>query len=210
MLADDFFLVAWDTTGTGKPRLHLQGIALGLAGALLGELVVAERITVRGVHLRLADSRRLREAVADSVLADLGNSPQHTDVRTWLAYLAQRAITNVTGRLIRAGLLERLAPKLLKRRQGRYFSTDFGQAIWPSARLRLALAKGQPLTPHDMTLAALVDACGMTDLLMEDPADRPAARRYLTTVLAAMPQPLGDLTRQVSAAVGDSVLTYRT
>ncbi|NUP61871.1 MAG: hypothetical protein HOW71_06800 [Nonomuraea sp.] len=48
MLADDFFFVSWDTTGSGKPRLHVQGVALGLAGALIAELVLERRITVEG------------------------------------------------------------------------------------------------------------------------------------------------------------------
>ncbi|MFG1704990.1 GPP34 family phosphoprotein [Nonomuraea sp. M3C6] len=211
MLADDFFLVSWDTTGSGKPRLHVQGVALGLAGALIGELVLGRRVAVRGVRLDVIDPRRVQESVADQVLADLGNSPHHTDVRTWLAYLAQRSVEDVSGRLVRAGLLERETRKILKRRQCRYFSTDFSRAAWPAVRLRLALVRRQPVSPQDMALATLVDACDMTDTILdEDPADRRVARNYLATLLATMPQPLSDLSRQVSAAVGDAVLTYRT
>lgn len=209
MLADEFFLVAWDTTSAGKPRLHVQGAALGLAGAMIAELMMAGRVALRGDLLQVVDRRRVDERVADQALADMAGSPQHTDVRTWLAYLAQRSVTDVAERLIQAGLLVHEAPKLLKRRQGRYIATDFGQAAWPGTRLRLALVRGQPMTPHDMTLATLVDACGMTELIVDDPLDRPAARHYLTTVLAAMPAPLSDLGRHVSAAVGDAVLTYR-
>ncbi|NUW32462.1 GPP34 family phosphoprotein [Nonomuraea sp. SMC257] len=210
MLADDFFLVAWDTTGTGKPRLYLQGLTLGLAGALIGELVLENRLTVSGTRLQLLDHLPLRERVADATLADIANSPQHTDVRTWLAYLAQRSLDDVTGRLLAIGLLECVTPKLLKHKQNRYFATEFGPAVWPSTRLRLSLVRRQPLNPYDMLLAALVDACGMTDTVVEDPAHRPTAHRYLAAVLAAMPQPLSDLSRHVSAAVGDAVLTYRT
>ncbi|MDR8408430.1 GPP34 family phosphoprotein [Nonomuraea sp. 3-1Str] len=210
MLADDFFLIVWDTTGTGKPRLYLQGLTLGLAGALLGELVLENRVTVRGARLQLLDRLPLRERVADGILADIANSPQHTDVRTWLAYLAQRSLPDVTGRLLGIGLLECVTPKLLKHKQNRYFATEFGPAVWPSTRLRLSLVRRRPLNPYDMLLAALVDACGMTDTVVEDTGHRPEAHRHLTAVLAAMPQPLSDLSRHVSAAVGDAVLTYRT
>ncbi|MEV4362005.1 GPP34 family phosphoprotein [Nonomuraea sp. NPDC049625] len=99
MLADDFFLVSWDTTGTGKPRLHVQGIALGLAGALIGELVLHQRIAVRGVRLDVIDSEDVMDKVTNRVLADIGDSPHHTDVRTWLAYLAQRSVDDVGARL---------------------------------------------------------------------------------------------------------------
>ncbi|MEV0230602.1 GPP34 family phosphoprotein [Nonomuraea sp. NPDC050786] len=210
MLADDFFLVSWDTTGSGKPRLHVQGIALGLAGALIGELVLHQRVTVQGTRLAVADPRQIMENVADKALADIGNSPHHTDVRTWLAYLARRSVDDVSGRLVATGLLERETPKLLKRKQCRFFSTDFSKAMWPATRLRLALVRWEPLSPQDMALAALVDACDMTDTVLDDPADRRLARQYLTRLQDAIPRPLGDLSRQVSAAVGDAVLTYRT
>ncbi|MGP3958208.1 GOLPH3/VPS74 family protein [Nonomuraea sp. 3N208] len=209
MLADDFFLVAWDTTGSGKSRMHLQGIALGLAGALIAELVLAQRIAVRGVRLGVVDTRPVQEDVADNVLSEITNSAHHTDVRTWLAYLAQRSVADVSGRLETAGLLQRETPKLLKRKQARYFSTDFSRAMWPATRLRLGLVRRQPLSPPDMALATLVDACDLTDTVLDEPSDRRVARQYLTTVLAAMPQPLSDLSRQVSSAVGDAVLTYR-
>jgi hypothetical protein len=210
VLADDFFLVSWDTTGSGKSRLHVQGVALGLAGALIGELVLRQRVAVRGARLEVIDPSRIQENVANKVLADIGNSPHHTDVRTWLAYLAQHSVADVSGRLTGAGLLQRETPTFFKRNSCRYFSTDFSQAVWPAARLRLALVRCRPLSPQDMALATLVDACDMTDTMLDDPADRRVAHHYLTTLLAAMPQPLSDLSRQVSAAVGDSVLAYRT
>ncbi|NUT39472.1 MAG: GPP34 family phosphoprotein [Thermoactinospora sp.] len=210
MLADELFLIAWDTTGSGKPRLHVQGIALGLAGALLAELVMRGRVAVQDSLVKVVDGRPVDERVSDRVLADMAESPQHTDVRTWLAYLAQRSVTEVSGRLIRESRLEREAPKLLKRRTSRYYSPDFGHAMWPRTRLHMALVRGQPLAAHDMALAVLVDSCGMTEIVIDDPAERRIARRYLTTVLAALPQPLSDLGRHVSAAVGDAVLTYRS
>ncbi|MBF8188659.1 GPP34 family phosphoprotein [Nonomuraea sp. K274] len=210
MLADDFFLVSWDTTGSGKPRLHVQGIALGLAGALIGELVLDRRVAVRGVSLEVVDSRPAGDGLANTVLTDIGNSPHHTGVRTWLAYLARRSVADVSARMEATGLLRQEAPKLLRRKQPRYFSTDFVQAMWPTTRLRLALVRREPLASQDMALATLVDACDLTGTVLDDPADLRVARPFLTAVLAAMPPPLSDLSRLVRAAVGDAVLTYRT
>ncbi|NUR83034.1 MAG: GPP34 family phosphoprotein [Nonomuraea sp.] len=210
MLADEFFLVAWDTTGTGKPRLHGHGVALGLAGALIGELVMASRVAVRGPLLQPVDQRQVGERVADAVLADMIASPQHTDVRTWLAYLAQRSVADVSSRLVESGFLRREEPKFLKSRQCRYFAEDFGRAVWPSTRIRMALVRGQPLAPPDMALAALIEACDLTGQLVEDPTERRTAKRYLATVLAAMPSSLTDLAHHLSAAFGDAVLTYRS
>lgn len=210
LLADELFFVVWDTTNSGKPRLHVQGAGLGLAGALIAELVTLQRVTVHGSSLQVADRRPVGEPVADGVLSDMCGLPQHTDVRTWLVYLARRAVDEVAGRMVGAGLVTREEPKLLRRRQCRYFATDFGPAMWPMTRLHMALTRWQPLTPDDMALAALVDACGMTESVVADPAERRGARRHLTTLLAALPPPLTDLARHVNSAVGDAVLTYRT
>ncbi|WP_158578581.1 GOLPH3/VPS74 family protein [Spongiactinospora rosea] len=210
MLADDFFLIAWDTTRSGRARLNQQATALGLAGALIGELVLQNRLALRGPQLRPTARHQAADLLSDRVLAEIRNAPQHTDVRTWLAYLAKDAITSVAERLIRAGLVEHEPPKLLRRRHSRYYSRDFGKATWPSIRLQTALVKGRQMTPADMAMAALVDACGLLEAVVPDPAERPTARRYLAAVLAAMPPPLTDLTRHVQAAVGDAVLAYRT
>ncbi|MGW4959532.1 GPP34 family phosphoprotein [Nonomuraea sp. NPDC004186] len=68
-------------------------------GALIGELVLHQRIAVRGVRLDVIDSEDVMDKVTNRVLADIGDSPHHTDVRTWLAYLAQRSVDDVGARL---------------------------------------------------------------------------------------------------------------
>ncbi|MBT2234729.1 GPP34 family phosphoprotein [Nonomuraea sp. NEAU-A123] len=208
LLADDLFFTMWDTTHAGLPYLHPSRATLGLAGALIGELVLRDRLTVEGEHLRVIDTRRVHENVADGALASIMASPRHTAVRTWLEYLAKNAVKNVTGRLIAARLLTREKPTLLGRERFRY--TQFTKAMWPSTRLRLDLDERAPMTVQDMLLAALVDACDLMRVVIEDPADRPAAAAYLTALLKErMPQPLKDLVGGVRAVVGDSVLTYR-
>jgi hypothetical protein len=210
VLADELFLIGWDTTASGKPRMHLQGIELGLAGALIAELVIAGCVAVRGSTLGVRDGTPAAEEVAGRILAEMRGLPQHADVRTWLVYLARRAVAEVGGRMVLAGLLTREEPKFFKRQQSRFHATDSGAAAWPRTRLHMALTRWQPLTPGDMALIALVEACGMTGVVVEDPVERRAARRHLTAVLAALPQPIADLAGHVEAATGDAVLTYRT
>ncbi|MDF5758279.1 GPP34 family phosphoprotein [Spongiactinospora sp. TRM90649] len=209
MLADEFFLIAWDTTRSGKPRLSAQAIGLGLAGGLIGELVLQNRLTVHGPTLAPTARHHVADRLSDGVLAEIREAPQHTDVRTWLAYLARDAVPSVAERLIRSGLVEHEPPRAPWRRRGRYYSRDFGKATWPTIRLQSALVKGRRMTPSDMAMAALVDACGLLETVVPDPAERSTARRYLTAVLAATPPQLTDLTRHVHAAVGDAVLAYR-
>ncbi|MGH3736189.1 MAG: GPP34 family phosphoprotein, partial [Micromonosporaceae bacterium] len=54
LLADDYFFLAVNDR-TGRPKLAPKVFALGLAGALLGELILGERITIEGDRLRVVD-----------------------------------------------------------------------------------------------------------------------------------------------------------
>ncbi|MFD9946505.1 GPP34 family phosphoprotein [Nonomuraea sp. NPDC059023] len=212
-LADDLFLVAWDVTISGQPRLHPHGIALALAGALLTELVFAGRLAVREEQLVVVGRGAVQDLLTASVLAELVAHPQHTSISTWLAYMESQATTMVADRLIGDGLLVREKPRLLKNRQCRYRYASravFGRAAWPPERLRGCLVAHRPVPDQDMMLLALVDACGLTPVLLNDPAMRRTGEAYLATVLRALPAPLTALARQVRAAVGNAVLTYRT
>lgn len=208
-LADEFFLIAWDTAGSGAPQLHPRATALGLAGALLGELVLAQRITIWGAEVRVTDPRSVPDALAQRILHEMLGAPEHPDIRTWLAYLAKDSVTAVSARLINAGLLRREESRVLWRKNVRYLATNYVQGAWPAVRVEKMLVNGDRLTPADMALAALVEAAGLLDTILLDRRDRAVARRYLATFMATIPPPLRDLTGHVRAAVGDAVLSYR-
>jgi Golgi phosphoprotein 3 (GPP34) len=208
-LADEFFLIAWDTAGSGAPLLHPRATSLGLAGALLGELALAQRITIWRAEMRVTDPRPVDDVLGRRVLHEMINAPEHTDVRTWLAYLARNSVADVAGRLTDAGLLRRAESRLLWRRSVRYLATNYVRAAWPAVRVEKMLVGGERMTPADMALAALVEATGLLDTILLDRRDRAAARRYLATFMATIPPPLRDLTGHVRAAVGEAVLSYR-
>jgi hypothetical protein len=209
-LADEFFLIAWDTAASGTPLLHSQATALGLAGALLGELALDGRITVQGAEVRVVDRTPVQDPLAQRVLNEMAGAPEHADVRTWLAYLARNSVPAVATRLIDAGLLERTESRMLWRKNVRYMATDFAKGAWPAVRIERMLVHGHRVALADMGLAALVQATGLLDAILIDRRDRTVARRYLATLMATIPHPLRDLARHVQIAVGDAVLSYRS
>jgi hypothetical protein len=208
-LADEFFLIAWDTAGSGTPLLHPRATSLGLAGAVLGELALAQRITVWRAEVRVTDPRPVEDALGRSVLHEMISAPEHTDVRTWLAYLARDSVEDVAARLINGGMLRRAESRLLWRKSVRYLATNYVKGAWPAVRMEKMLVGGERLTPADMALAALIEATGLLDTILLDRRDRAVARRYLATFMATIPAPLRDLTGHVRAAVGEAVLSYR-
>lgn len=211
-LADEFFLIAWDTAVSGTPLLNVQATSLGLAGALLGELALQERLAVRGAQIEVTDRTPVPDPLSQSVLKLIVTTPEHSDVRTWLAYLAQNTVEAVAGRLVQARLVVREESRsaVLRRKAVRYLATDYAKGAWPSARVAMLLVNGRPMAPGDMALVAITEATGLLDSILTDPHGRRDARRYLGTVMAAMPGSLRDLAGHVQAAVGDAVLSYRS
>src|SRR5262249_22008053 len=67
-LADDLYLMAHHEV-SGKPLLQPRAVGLGLAGALLAELLLAGRVRVGPGGVVVAEAAPSGDALADSVLA---------------------------------------------------------------------------------------------------------------------------------------------
>jgi hypothetical protein len=210
-LADEFFLISWDTAISGSPILNTQATSLGLAGALLGELTLHRRVAIRGPQIWVADRTPLQDPLLGNLLELMNSTPEHSDVRTWLAYLAHNSVDAVVDRLVRAGLVRREESRsMLLRKSARYMATDYAKGAWPIQRIEILLSEGRPMTPADMVLVSLIEATGLLDTVISHMHDRRSARRYLATLMATLPAPLRDLAGHVQAAVGDAVLSYRS
>lgn len=207
LLADDFFFLAHHET-TGRSRLNDGALGLGMAGALLAELVLVERITVADGRVRISDRRPPDDALAHTVLDHLVNNPTVTAVRDWLRFLRQDANHQVGQRLLRAGQVRTIQVRRLLRTNVGYVPVDINTAAWPAARLAVTLGRGQPLATQDLVLTGLATATGLdTDVLHDVPA---SAQRALPRQLATIPPPLRELLAETETAVGEAVLTHRT
>jgi len=208
-LADDLFRIGHDDV-TGKPRLHPHGLGVGLAAALLAELVLAGHVTVHGGLLYVVDGRPPRDALAHTVLDQLVGEAQLRQPRTWLAFLARDSEELVGQRLVRAGHVRPVQTG--RRRRGRartvYEPVDMTTAAWPEARLRMYLQQHRQWDVPDMTLAGLVAACGLADRIVW--GVRADIRRFFLDLGAYLPAPLRELVAHTEAAIGNAVLSHRT
>jgi len=207
LLADDFFLIAHDDRD-GRSRLSPKSVELGLAGALIGELVLEQRVFVEGPRLRLISRDPPSDALAHTTLATMLAEPQHREVRTWLAYLGQTAVDSIGQRLVRAGVVQQQQIRKLLKTTVRYVANDINLPAGRVVRLRRLLTSGEPMRVADTTLGGLAEATGLTGHILWD-TDAASVRR-LHTMITALPPPLRDLIVQVEAAVGDAVLSQRT
>lgn len=203
-LADDMFRLAHrDRDGMSLLDPHMAG--LGMAAALLGELVLAGHLTIRAGVVVMTDASAPSDVLAHSVLDQIGHEHQSHPLRTWLAYLGRRAYIDVAGRLEREGHVRAEVSRRVLTRTVRYVPTDMNAAAWPWARLaREAGRSGQP-DDFDTLLGGLAVATNLHRVvLIGDATSFAAALRPSFDRVAA---PIRELIANTKAAAGDAVIT---
>lgn len=208
MLADQYFLIAHEDR-TGRSRLHPRATGLGLAAALLGELVLEGRIGITDGDLVLLDRHPPADALAHDILALLIAQPQHREVRTWLAFLSQDAAVRVGERLMRLGAVEPVTRRRMLSTETLYMPNSAQQrnaAAWAPARLANLLVRGVGLSITDRVLVGLVAATGLTRHVLYDFEMHRNAFHSLPSAVGSLPGDLRELIEYTEASVG-SVLT---
>jgi len=208
VLADQYFLIAHEDR-TGRSRLHPRATGLGLAGALIGELLLEGRLELIDGDLHIIDRRPPGDALAHDILSLLIAQPQHREVRTWLAYLSQDAAMRVGERLIRAGAVEPVTRRKMLSTQTLYMPNNPEQrnaAAWAAARLANLLVRGLEMSVSDRVLAGLVAATGLTRHVLYDFELHRQAFLLLPSAVGSLPGNLRELIEYTEASVG-SVLT---
>lgn len=207
-LADDLFLTAHDTV-KGKSLLTSATMGLGLAGALLGELVLWRRLDVADGKIVLIDDRPTGDPAATAVLDQLLREGHHRAVRDWISFLATGiAIDLVERRLSRAGLVQRQEKRGLLSSKVFFVPTDSMVAGWPATRVRTLIGRGEMLDIPDLVLAGLILATGLDQhvFVTLDTRGRGLLFDQLKRRLPAM---LQELVGHTEAAVGDAVMARR-
>jgi hypothetical protein len=208
VLADQYFLIAHEDR-TGRSRLHPRATGLGLAAALIGELILSERVGIVDGDLIILDRHPPADALAHDILDLLIAQARHRDVRTWLAFLSQDAAARVGERLMRVGALEPVTRRRMLSTQTLYLPNNAEQrnaAAWAPARLANLLVRGADLSVGDRVLAGLVAATGLTRHVLYDFEMHRHAFHTLPDAVESLPGDLRELIEYTEASVG-SVLT---
>jgi Golgi phosphoprotein 3 (GPP34) len=208
VLADQFFLIAHEDR-TGRSRLHPRATGLGLAAALIGELMLEGRVRVFDGDLHIVSRQPPRDALSHDILDLLIAQPQHRDVRTWLAFLSQDAAIRVGERLMRVGAVEPVTRRRMLSTQTLYMPNNEQQrnaAAWAPMRLANILVRGLDMSVSDRVLAGLVAATGLTRHVLWDFESHRHAVLLLPNAIASLPSDLRELIEYTEASVG-SVLT---
>ncbi|MCY1144524.1 GPP34 family phosphoprotein [Actinoplanes sp. Pm04-4] len=207
-LADDLFLTAHDSV-KGKCLLSPATLGLGMASALIGELVLWRRVDVVDGKIQIIDDRPTGDPAATAVLDQLLREGHHRAVRDWISFLATGVATDlVERRLARSALVQRQEKRGLFGSKVSFVPSDTMIAGWPATRIRTFIGRGELLDIPDLVLAGLILATGLDQhvFLTLDARGRGQLFDQLKRRLPAM---LLELISQSEAAVGDAVMARR-
>lgn len=184
-LADDYFLLAHDEY-MGKSRLNPSILGAGLAGALLGELMLARRIGIRveTCQIEVVEHRPPACPLAHAVLDQLEHHPDQRDVRLWLQFLGKSSYGRVAGRLIDNDIVASAIAGPPWRRFTVYPPRDINAAGHLFGRVARRANRGEQLEIQDLMLLALADATSLGGVLLQDVRN---ASRYQQFHLNALP-----------------------
>jgi Golgi phosphoprotein 3 (GPP34) len=97
-LADDLYLLGHSDI-SGKPFLQPRATGIGLAGALLAELMLSGHIHVEPEGIAVARSAPPADRLAHHILDVVTGEAEDHPVREWLLYIGRTAAEDVARRL---------------------------------------------------------------------------------------------------------------
>lgn len=191
-------------------------MALGLAGALLSELVLEARIDVQQGRIVPVNRGPLQDvlgqAILEDVVTELQVAKQPRTVRVWLVYLSHSSVTQVRNRLCFNGILHEVSGRhWWGGAASSYRAVDLNSALGPEAAVHSLLTHDHApdSTIPAMTFAALADACGLLPRLAWWREQRAGLRRRLDRLRDQLPRAVRELADHTEAAVGDAVVGRR-
>ena len=180
-----------------------------IAGAVLMDLAMANRIDTDLEHLLLLDATPVGDSLLDPTLAEIAKGEKH-NTRFWVEHTVQYADEIREGalvRLVERGILERQEDRFLWVFRSRRYPMIDGKAE-REVKLRImgVLFSDEIPDPRDVVIICLADACGLfRQILSRRQLDQAATRidqvRKLDLIGQAVSQAIHDIEVSIASAM---------
>ncbi len=164
-------LVLDDETGTfiNEPDVH---VGYAVAGAVLMDLALANRIDADNEKLFVADKAPTGDPVQDSVLERLEASGELHDAGYWVGEIgrdSRELRERVLHRLVEGGILKEVDKKILwVFETRRYPMVDGKEEREVKRRILDVLLSDSTPEPRDIVIICLADACNLFDQILSE------------------------------------------
>ena len=208
--AEELMLLILDDENGKFARVPDRLMRYALAGGVLMDLALENRIDTDLKNLILVDSTPVQDSLLDPTLADIAQATDTKDARFWVERTALRAdeIREVAlNRLVEQGILKREEDRFLWVFQSRrYPIVDNTAEREVKLRIMEVLFSDQIPDPRDVVIIGLAHACDIfTEILsareLARVADRIDQVRKLDLIGQAMSQAITDIELSLALAV---------
>jgi len=204
-LVDSFFFLGHDEF-TGRAILGRTSLGVGLAGAVLCDLLFTDRITVTRKKIQPLTDRPPGIPTIDRVFTEILAEREAHSVRDWVDHLRE-SMPEVAGRnLVALGMVRRESDRLLLRRTYRYPPIDLLVSTAARSKARSAVFSVDQPDPHAACLALLAWTAGLDDLC-EPELTRAQVRAWMDDTHRALPRQIADVISGVDAVAAAVVYT---
>lgn len=211
-LAEELLLLALEDEKGVVHSAASSSLDYGLAGAVLMELVLADRLRVEGERVLLDDGSLAGDEVLDGALEDLGASKPRT-AEHWVGRWGRQNLKDrLLERLVRKGVLRREEHRVLWIfPQNRYPERDAASERALRERVRAVVLGGHKPEARLAALTSLIKACDLADEVFA-PSERDRAHKRLEEMAEKdlVGNAVSDTVDQVQAATQAAVMASVT
>ncbi len=200
--AEEIFLLALDDErGIIKP-LPVSAFDYALAGAILMDLAIRDRIDTDAKTLSLANPSPTGDPILDDALEDLRRQPEPLPTSQWLKHFAdqsRRIQDRVLTRLVDKGILKQVNRRILWVFEVRRYPLQDNREIKEvRTRLHDLLLSDEIPDPREVVLITLGNACRLLDdLFAPDESERARARIAALSKLDLIGQEMAASIREI-------------
>ena len=165
-IAEEVLLLVIDEeSGKIQDRLPVHSLRNAVAGALLMELALGNRIDTDLRQLFVTDQTPLGEPVLDRALARIVADGQHRPIGHWVGLFAEEYDSlqpRLLDRLVQRGILERRKGKLFWVYGSRRYPVVEGRPLRDVKRRIMEVLMSDVIPdPRDIVIICLADACAL-------------------------------------------------
>ena len=208
--AEEIILLLLNDDDGGFVYVPNWSLKYALAGGVLMDLALENRIDTDLEKLVLVDATPVGDTLLDPTLADI-EAGEERNARFWVERTGERAGAireEALSRLVSLGILERRDDRFLWVFRSRRYPAIDGEAE-REVKLRImgVLFSDEIPHPRDVVIICLADACGIfKGLLSQRELDRVSARieqvRKLDLIGQAMSQAIHDIELTIATSMG--------
>lgn len=206
LLAEKLLLLGLDQTKGNVIYSAHAAINFGLAGAILMDLVLMNRISVIEGKVVLTNTQDIEDPILHDVLVSIAKSKRIKSLRHWVLKLGSHTLRNkIAHRLVKKGILQMRKRKILGIiPYTRYPENNPLPELQLRTSLRNIVLNGIEPKEEDLILLSLVKACNLTKEIFTK-EERKMAKKNIDELIKG--QAIGKVVQETVAAMNAAIIS---